>query len=73
MSAYRPEKPDLSAFSSKKRAEVLSQGASCLTCRHSKKTLGNYLQCFHQKKLNSKGNPKLVNQHAYCEEWKEPK
>lgn len=53
---------ELAEFNRKQRAEVILNGGSCLTCKHTKAQRGIYLFC----SLKSK----KVNQYSFCEKWK---
>lgn len=51
-------------YNRQQRAEVILNGGSCLTCKHTKTQRGIYLFC--SKKT------KKVNQYNFCELWMPP-
>lgn len=48
-------------YNRKRRAEVILNGGSCLTCKHTTSQRGVFLFC--SKKA------KKVNQYNFCEQW----
>jgi len=59
--ADRLNKQEQTIRNKAKRVEVIAAGGNCLTCKHTKITLGKRLQC--------KLKDKLVTQYNYCEKY----
>ena len=52
---------EIGEFVAAKRKEVIAQGGSCLSCKHTKTTSGYMLRCDLKDKR--------VQQYSYCDKW----
>lgn len=52
---------EIRLFTAAKRKEVIAQGGSCLTCKHTKTASGYMLRC--------ELKDKRVSQYSYCDKW----